>query len=882
MNENTKDDSQDPINSISTEQIEHVEATVCNEIPNSDDDVESQSDEGSEYNPEDQYNEQDSSDVADSDDNPDDSEAYAPNQSANMNGSKNQSTDRSCNLSSISNVPGTSACDDTESVHKDEAEVKKFAMLPKKTAERATIIKNLRDKGNYIHNKNSDFNQGELIPCRRPQKKMNENAQHFVPCPNCRGFYAKSNVRHHYKYCAGGSRANSRSILVAARKMLGRIDPAASVKLRKKVLPMMREDEIVRLIRYDHLLTLYGNKMCRKIKKQHQYSMIRANLRLQGRFLTDLKKINPEITEFASLYDQKFYDAVISSINNVAEFDEETEVYEKPSLASGIGTCIKKIGAILETECIKQHKAEKKRNTADFLKLFNEDFGCSVGRTVTESQIKHRRQKTVNLPETDDIVRLNNFLNKKREAAYQSLQKKFTYETWLSLAQATLILIQVFNRRRAGEIERVTIDDFNCRKGADEIDKHSLSSLPIEEQKAARKYVRLTICGKLNRTVPVLLSTEIVQSVLTIIQYQGLAKVPDNNPYIFGLPGTTDPNRHVHLRACNLMRKFAEESSAVNTKALRGTTLRKHVATKCASMDLSENDICDVANFMGHHENIHKNIYRQPVINRDIIRMSQVLEQAVGTSNAKSETRDCIKEYVMDMMNSESTLHDAPDSADDLDDSLEKQNQLLACINNQKKKHIQSKNKYRNYDAKKSMNDESVKKSTDMESLSSRDSCNNYFNAINSQSSDTEDDNQAKGGNKTNRKQHSNKIQMKRRRWSHDEVEACLTLFETDITKSIIPPLPVIAKKIANYDCLKTRTTVVVKAWINNQIKKRETLESRGANKKQYLGFITSSSRYESTKCVRPLWKVAILAKYNNSITSNLEPKLGETSILLK
>lgn len=53
-----------------------------------------------------------------------------------------------------------------------------------------------------------------------------------------------------------------------------------------------------------------------------------------------------------------------------------------------------------------------------------------------------------------------NYLHQKRKAAYNQLKQGFTYQAWLSLAQSMVILLQLFNRRRAGEIERVLIEDF--------------------------------------------------------------------------------------------------------------------------------------------------------------------------------------------------------------------------------------------------------------------------------------------------------------------------------------------------------------------------------------------------------------------------------------
>lgn len=43
---------------------------------------------------------------------------------------------------------------------------------------------------------------------------------------------------------------------------------------------------------------------------------------------------------------------------------------------------------------------------------------------------------------------------------------------------------------------------------------------------------------------------------------------------------------------------------------------------------------------MGHAIAIHKEIYRQPVVSRDILRMSQVLEKAQGINSDKSDETD--------------------------------------------------------------------------------------------------------------------------------------------------------------------------------------------------------------------------------------------------
>lgn len=123
------------------------------------------------------------------------------------------------------------------------------------------------------------------------------------------------------------------------------------------------------------------------------------------------------------------------------------------------------------------------------------------------------------------------------------------------------------------------------------------------------------------------------------MKFRKEAKVRDKNPYVFGLPDVTKERyRYRYLRACLLMRKFASECNAVHSDTLRGTTLRKHIATHCIQLNLTECDVSDLATFMGHADKIHREHYRQPLASRDILKISQYLEAVQGTTQDNNET----------------------------------------------------------------------------------------------------------------------------------------------------------------------------------------------------------------------------------------------------
>jgi len=524
-----------------------------------------------------------------------------------------------------------------ETVHRNEPDVKRFAILPKRNLERKKIIDTLRKNGNFKFNTNSQLNDGQLIVCRRPNEKYKKVAKDFIACAKCKGFFAKSTIRHHSRKCFGKKFTTNRCIMVMGRKIACRLHSSANDVLKKVVFPVLREDEIICAIRYDELLIKYANKLCIKYKSQHHHDMIRARLRLLGRFFLAMKVINGNIENFESIYDPKEYDNCICAINKVAKYNSKEKMYETPAVAANLSTLIKHVGNVLIMECIKKENVEKKKQVKDFLKLLVVDVGTSINTTVLETQTAQKRLKKINLPSVEDIKKLYKHLEDKRINAFEKLRQSFSYCDWISLAEATLTSVHVFNRRRAGEIERVLIEDFNNYEKLNEnMYTDIYKSLSAENRKIAEKYVRFCIRGKLGRTVPVLLSNNLFQNIMLILKLRKQAGVSEENPYVFGLPGH-NKERYKYLRACVLLRKFAVECNAKKSSSLRGTTLRKHVATYCIQLNLNDIDISDLATFMGHSDKIHKDHYRQPLASRDILKISQYLEAVQGNTNNQDE-----------------------------------------------------------------------------------------------------------------------------------------------------------------------------------------------------------------------------------------------------
>lgn len=229
-----------------------------------------------------------------------------------------------------------------EFVHKNEPAVKKLRSLPKNNAERKLLIDTIRKHGMFLHNTQACYNTGQLLVTRRPTIAQKRSSDDYLSCANCRTFITKNKLRAHYRKCTRKPRAGERGVKILSRQLVTKIHQVANDVLRYKVFPVLRDCEVVDMIRYDELAILFGNRQCLRYTLEHQYDMIRGHMRLIGRFKKELVQIQPQLTELSQIYHPRHYDDVIKTVNNCADFDEDTQMYRTPTVASSLLTIIQK------------------------------------------------------------------------------------------------------------------------------------------------------------------------------------------------------------------------------------------------------------------------------------------------------------------------------------------------------------------------------------------------------------------------------------------------------------------------------------------------------------------------------------------------------------
>lgn len=329
--------------------------------------------------------------------------------------------------------------------------------------------------------------------------------------------------------------------------------------------------------------------------------------------------------------------------------------------------------------------------------------------------------------------------------------------------------VQVFNRRRAGESERLELADMKNLHSIS-ADDEDYKNLTADEQKAAQEYVRIVIRGKLNKNVPILLTKSWYKAIKLIIRHRHNAGVSKRNPYVFGLDGLSDQS---FLSATKLLNEFSKKCGADKPETLRGTPLRKHAATKCAQFGLDEANTANFAKFMGHDINIHKNVYRQPVVKTDILGISKVLERAQKPVEV-STMNDMLKENT---------------------------NKLKNNIGFAKKKNFKADDSQSDVFNDTTAHDTTVNTSRQSSNSNASTSYQRTFSL-------------------KNRKELSSAILkqpiVSKTPWTEDEVKTVIHHFSEYLHEKKLPPIPTIRNVQSKFKVLQNRTPTVIKAWINN------------------------------------------------------------------
>ncbi|KAK7907053.1 hypothetical protein WMY93_015665 [Mugilogobius chulae] len=140
------------------------------------------------------------------------------------------------------------------------------------------------------------------------------------------------------------------------------------------------------------------------------------------------------------------------------------------------------------------------------------------------------------------------------------------------------------------------------------------------EKKLCQHFRRLEIAGKRGRKVPVLLTPAMQEALDLLVSKREMCGVVPGNKYLFARPQACS-----YFRGSDCLRHFAKMCGAKNPESLTSTKLRKQTATLSQVLNLSNTELDQLADFLGHDVRVHRQFYRLPEGTIQLAKVSKIL-----------------------------------------------------------------------------------------------------------------------------------------------------------------------------------------------------------------------------------------------------------------
>ncbi|XP_056014596.1 uncharacterized protein LOC125676308 isoform X1 [Ostrea edulis] len=504
--------------------------------------------------------------------------------------------------------------------HHNEPEVAKILVLSKRSKQRRQLWEELVNKGNFNHNYSViEKGKGAVIPKYQKSNTSSADIKDYVPCYYCKGLYKRTELWKHTTSC--GEKSKECKLDKQNHVKLGRLllPPSCNnEQFEQKVLNVMRDDEVKSVVISDKRILDFGGRMFRKHgNEEHRNMYISQKLRELGRLLQLSRKRS--LNALDDLLKTEHWDTLIECVHLVCGYSEVSKVYNAPSLALKLGHSLVKCASYLKSEGLKESNEEKIKTADAFLTLYENEWTESVSSHAHSTLNEKKYNKQLFIPLVEDVKKLNDFLVQRAHELCSEVEFR-KVDLYPELAQVCLAQVILFNRRRSGEAERMTVAAYcDALKGSGKPDPVIMSTLNEFEKILCKSHIRVEIKGKRGRKVPVLFTADMKKSIDILLKTRQEACV--TQPYLFARPGmTTKP-----YRGTDCMRKFCNLAELRNPSAINSTKLRKQLATLAQVLNLSETSQDILATFQGHNIKVHREFYRLPESTLQVAKVSKIL-----------------------------------------------------------------------------------------------------------------------------------------------------------------------------------------------------------------------------------------------------------------
>lgn len=508
-----------------------------------------------------------------------------------------------------------------EKAHSSKSDVARALSFPKGSKERKIQLDYIRNRGNYAHNTSvMETGSGELVPFKQPKKSLQR--QDVMHCAYCQGLFTRKALWRHARNCRfkpqsvppkpGKNRIQSMCTYTGAV-------PSNMTKQLWEVITAMTPDAITDIIKNDNVIIDLGQHILNKggLSAKNKQN-VREKMRELGRLVQNARACT-SLRTLEDCVDPNKYMEMVKAVRCTCGYDDAKEVFKIPSLATKIGNSLVKVSKLLKAQGLITRNEQRVKNASDFLDVHQSKWNELVSATALRNIREAKWNVPTLMPFTEDVQKLHAYLGQLHEEWFNELTKSPSTKAWMELSKVCLTQMILFNRRREGEVSCMPLTAFMSKDTSDPHEDVDWA-LSEAEKKLCRHFTRVITRGKRGRPVPILLTPNVLKALDLLVKHREACGVLKDNIYMFARPEAMS-----HFRGSDCIREFAKLCGAKCPQALTSTRLRKHAATLSTVLNMTDTEMDQLANFLGHDIRIHREFYRLPEKTLQLAKISKVL-----------------------------------------------------------------------------------------------------------------------------------------------------------------------------------------------------------------------------------------------------------------
>lgn len=491
----------------------------------------------------------------------------------------------------------------------EEPDIAEVFALPLYSKERSRLLDKLRKKGNYRHNVEVLKTSCGELRVNRQTHNMPTGVQDFALCLYCKGLYMRTDLRRHMQRCA--SKKSVTTLTSRRSKVLSMVattEPCDTNEVSsdvKHLVKSLKKDEITSLVASDPLILQLAQHSWHGSESKTKTENTTQKMRIMGRLLFLLKKESLHSLEEA--FRPQNFSKVVEAVRKLAGFCVETKSCHRPSVLLKLGSTLRKIGDIKLARALKED-ADKEtiQEVETLIKLCNKEW-------VPFRKLGVKNAPTV--PFIQDVQAFYKYMEKTAASALQSLTMYECAPVYTALLRVTVAQLAILNKNI--EVSQVTLESFNERDEA-----QGDAAVCQLDQIISKHTVTINARSDSGRKLVITLTHKMLAAITLLVSKRDSCGVHKDNPFLFARPAGSCTSL---LKGRPCVSTLVNRCSASNKANLRCFYFRKHALRVFQILDLSAEQLDQLAKLVGRELRTDTEYYKSPEAAVDIARISELL-----------------------------------------------------------------------------------------------------------------------------------------------------------------------------------------------------------------------------------------------------------------